>query len=399
MIRTITRRSALFGGLAGVTVLAVGGLVWRAWSGGVFDAGKGPAYELWSDWREDSSPGPLPIVKAGILAASAHNTQPWRFRVASERIALHADAQRHLGPFDPYRREMTLSLGCALENMILAARAAGFEPLIERGAGRLDLSAKADADPVAVVNLRPGERRASALFNAIGDRHTHRGEYDSSRPIFRGLLDEMQALVAGDSAVRLILFVEGDRKLQLGQLTVSATEEIIADHDMAAASARWFRFDWASLQRQRDGITLDAVGLPPLINAAAKILPPPSPVQADEQWLGATRDVHVKTATVLGVIAVRDLYDLSTALAAGQAWQRLHLLATSRGVAAQPLNQAVERVDREAELARPPRMAEALAQVTGDAAWKPTFIFRMGYADRPARLSPRRPMSAVVSES
>jgi len=399
MARTITRRNALLRGLAGVTVLAAGGLVWRAWSGGVFHAGEGPAYELWRDWREDRSPGPLAIVKAGILAASAHNTQPWRFRVSSERIAVHADAQRHLGPFDPYRREMMLSLGCALENMILAARSAGFEPLIERGAGRLSLSAKVDAGPVAVVNLSPRERRTSALFNAIGDRHTHRGGYDSSRPISRDLLDEMQALVAGDAVVRLILFVEGDRKSRLGQLTVSATEDIIADHDMAAASARWFRFDWDSLQQQRDGITLDAVGLPPLINAAAKILPPPSPEQADQQWLGATRDIHVKTATVLGVIAVRDLYDLPTTLAAGQAWQRLHLLATSHGVAAQPVNQAAERVDREAELAHPPRMAEALAQVTGDAAWKPTFIFRMGYADRPARHSPRRPVSAVVSKS
>jgi nitroreductase len=397
MARTITRRGTLLRGLAGVTVLAAGGLVWRAWSGGVFHAGEGPAYELWRDWREDRSP--LGIVKAGILASSAHNTQPWRFRVSSDRIELFADAERHLGPFDTYRREQMLSLGCALENMVLAAQAQGFDPGVNLSPGVLTIPVKAEAVPAAVLDLKRGERRESALFNAIGDRHTHRGAYDPSRSVPRDLLDEMQALVAGDSAVRLILFVEGGRKSRLGQLTVSATEEIIADHDMAAASARWFRFDWASLQQQRDGITLDAVGLPPLINAAAKILPVPTPEQADRQWLEATRDVHVKTATVLGLIAVRDLYDQPTTLAAGQAWQRLHLWATSRGLAAQPVNQAAERVDREAELGRPPRMAEALSQVTGDAAWKPTFIFRMGYADRAARLSPRRPVSAVVSES
>jgi hypothetical protein len=43
-------------------------------------------------------------------------------------------------------------------------------------------------------------------------------------------------------------------------------------------------------------------------------------------------------------------------------------------------------------------MAEELARVTGDANWQPTFAFRMGYADRAARLSPRRPVSAVVSQ-
>lgn len=394
---TITRRGTLLRGLAGVTVLAAGGLVWRAWSGGVFHSGEGPAYELWRDWQKDRVAGPLAIVKAGILAANAHNTQPWRFRIAGDRIEVHADAERHLGAFDPYRREMVLSLGCALENMVHAARAQGFEPVVEPGNGMLTLPAKADMAAAAVLTLKPGERRESELFNAIAERHTHRGAYDTARPVSRALLDEMQALAADDSAVRLLLLVDGDRKARLGGLTVSATEEIIADHDMAAASARWFRFDWASLQQERDGITLDAVGLSPLINAAAKILPLPSPEEADLQWLGATRDVHVKTAAVLGAIAVRDLYDRPTTLAAGQAWQRLHLWATSRGLVAQPVNQAAERVDRESELGRPPRMAEALAQVTGDAAWKPTFIFRMGYADRPARLSPRRPVSAVVS--
>jgi nitroreductase len=395
---TITRRGAVFRGLAGITVLAAGGLAWRAWSGGVFHTGEGPAYEPWRDWRNDRSSGPLAFVKAGILAASAHNTQPWRFRVSDERIEIFADAERHLGSFDPYRREQILSLGCALENMVLAARAQGIEPEVNLIPGTLTLPAKAKTAPVAIVNLRRGARQESALFNAIGDRHTHRGAYDVSRPVSRELLDEMQALVAGVSAIRLLLLVKGDRKSRLGELTVSATGEIIADHDMAAASAGWFRFNWNQVQSQRDGITLDAVGLPPLINAAAKILPAPSAEQADRQWLDATRDVHIKTVAVLGAIAVRELHDRPISLEAGRMWQRLHLWAASRGLAAQPLNQAAEIVDRESELGRPPRMAEALAQVMGDPVWKPTFIFRLGYADNAARLSPRRPVSAVVSK-
>jgi hypothetical protein len=108
--------------------------------------------------------------------------------------------------------------------------------------------------------------------------------------------------------------------------------------------------------------------------------------------------VHIKTAAVLGAIAVRELHDRPISLEAGRMWQRLHLWAASRGLAAQPLNQAAEIVDRESELGRPPRMAEALAQVMGDPVWKPTFIFRLGYADNAARLSPRRPVSAVVSK-
>jgi hypothetical protein len=61
-----------------------------------------------------------------------------------------------------------------------------------------------------------------------------------------------------------------------------------------------------------------------------------------------------------------------------------------------PLNMPPERVDHETQLGEEPRMAAALAEITRDARWRPTFAFRMGYADRPARLSPRRPIDAVL---
>jgi nitroreductase len=93
---------------------------------------------------------------------------------------------------------------------------------------------------------------------------------------------------------------------------------------------------------------------------------------------------------------VRELYDRPQALRAGQRWQRLHLMATARGLAMQPINQPVEMVDREREQGKAPRAAEALLALTGEAAWKPTFAFRAGVPTRPAAPSPRRPVDAVV---
>ena len=72
------RRDFLKG--AGVaTILVMGGTVWRSYDQGVFSTGKGPAYEPWKNWRTDESEGPLGLVRAAILAASPHNTQPWLF--------------------------------------------------------------------------------------------------------------------------------------------------------------------------------------------------------------------------------------------------------------------------------------------------------------------------------
>jgi nitroreductase len=398
MTRTLMNRRTLLKGFAGLTVLAAGGTVYRAWDNGVFDVGGGPAYEPWHDWREAALEGPLALVQAAILASNAHNTQPWRFQVSGDHIAVFADHQRHLGAFDPFRREMALSLGCALENMVHAARAQGLEPRVELAPDRFAVGGPSNpGEAVATLHLSPGERVDGELFQVIANRHTHRGAYEAERPVSSTLQSEMQALLGGREDIRLLLYGEGPAKARLGEIAVAATEDIVADHEMAMDSARWFRFDWRSVQEHRDGVTLDTVGLPPLINAAAKIIPAPSAEQADRQWLEATRNVHVATAPLLGMIAVSDLYDQSTTLDAGRLWQRLHLWATARGLAAQPLNMPPERVDREAELGLEPRMAAALAQVTGDPAWKPTFVFRTGYAERQARLSPRRPLDAVVA--
>jgi hypothetical protein len=84
------------------------------------------------------------------------------------------------------------------------------------------------------------------------------------------------------------------------------------------------------------------------------------------------------------------------ALRAGRAWQRLHLWAASRGLALQPVNAPLERVDRERQLGVEPVTSRRLAGFTGDPAWQPTFAFRAGYPLQPAAASPRRPVEWVL---
>lgn len=124
-------------GAGAVTVLVVGGGVWRAVDQGVFSAGKEPAYEPWQNWQDDDVEGPLVLVKAAILAANPHNTQPWLFQVTESHIEVFADISRHLGAMDVYMREMHIGLGCAVENMLLAAKAYGYETQLALSPGIL----------------------------------------------------------------------------------------------------------------------------------------------------------------------------------------------------------------------------------------------------------------------
>jgi len=100
-------------------VIGAGGLTWRAVSQGVFAAGTGPAYAAWDQWNPPGH-APLNLVRAAVLAASAHNAQPWLFAVTPARIDLFTVPSRNIGTIDPLQREMHISLGCALENLVLA---------------------------------------------------------------------------------------------------------------------------------------------------------------------------------------------------------------------------------------------------------------------------------------
>ena len=116
---------------------------------------------------------------------------------------------------------------------------------------------------------------------------------------------------------------------------------------------------------------------------------PVSSETSQQAWLSQTRDVQLASAPTVGMIVVADRYDRAGAIAAGRVWQRLHLEATLRGLAMQPLNQPIECIDRERQLGRPPKWQRRIAGLT-DGEGQATFAFRVGYARKEAAPSPRR---------
>ena len=116
-------------------------------------------------------------LHAAILAANPHDTQPWLFELRDEAITVYADRARNLGAFDPFRREMHLGLGAAIENLVRAAGVDGYTAYVRPVAGRLKISPGPEPVAVAHITMDPGAPARDPLFEAIPDRHTNRGVY------------------------------------------------------------------------------------------------------------------------------------------------------------------------------------------------------------------------------
>jgi hypothetical protein len=353
------------------------------------------AYEPWRSWRAAGIQSPMTIVHAAILAANAHDSQPWRFQIGSDRIDVYADADRHLGAMDPFRREMHLSLGCALENAVLIARSLGYAADLRTYGGLLqEGGVRDDTGPAASIGLAKRQADASPLAAAIPHRHTNRSPYQGDRSIPTDMLLKLSQLNS-DAAVRLIWITDSAARRDFADATIAATESIVTDSVMIADSDRWFRATDAEIELHRDGPTLYCAGLSPLVLFGARLMPVSTP-SSHRHWIDQTRNAQLGTRPVIGLIAVKDLYDRDGALRAGRLWQRLHLQGTLLGLGMQPLNQLPERVDRERQLGRPSISRKTLAAFSGDAGWQPTFAFRAGWPIRSAAASPRRSLQSVL---
>jgi len=384
----VSRRAALQFlslGAGAVAVAGSGGLTWLATTGGVFSTGTGPAYAAWTA----ASPGgqPLNLVRAATLAANAHNAQPWLFTIANDRIDVFADMSRTLGTMDSLLRELHISLGCAVENLTLAGPPNGVATAVTL------LPDPADARHIATIALSKAPVSQSALFDAITERHTNRGGYHTGRAVTAAQRGALSALVDAPG-MELVWFTTGPQMKAFSALTIRATEAIIADPQQAADDFRWYRPTWHDVQTRKDGITIDPSGQSPLIRAVSKLLPT-TQKQDNDGWLRGTRDTQLPTAAAFGAIVVSDPHDNVQRLRAGRIWQRMHLTATTAGLAMQPLCQIPERIDREASANLSPVFTAAMAAML-PAGTHPVMTFRIGYPTAAALLSPRRPTADVI---
>jgi len=379
------------------TLVAASGEIWLACEAGSLRPLEGAAYSAWSQWSRGGEPGPIRLLRSAVLASSPHNTQPWRFRVTPSRVELYLDAKRSVAGLDPYLREAHIGMGCALENLLLAAAANGYSANVSWNEGSLEGNyAESSLRQVAWVELSTGTPHETALYKAIPDRHTNRSLYDPAKPLPANFASQLLAACDLGPDIRMFLVSDQAERRLLTSINSAANTQLYSDPKVESGSEQWIRWRDADIRKYQDGLTVDNFGLSPFMTAVAKSSP---------LWLlhraaspSSRKSIYEKqmlSAQLMSIIAVRDRLDRRQSLLAGQMWQRAHLFATTQGVAAHPGNEAIEMIDYEKASDQPAKRMTQLQQLIGNAVWQPTFLFLLGYPTLPAHLSPRRPAETV----
>ena len=267
------------------------------------------------------------LVRRAILAPSSHNTQCWRFRIAEKSISIAPDLKRRCPAVDPDDHHLFVSLGCATENMVHAALAAGLhaEP-------RFDPS----GDGVIVVNLEVTQKRISPLFQAISERQCTRGDYDG-QPISPAELRQLEQAGSGEGvSVRLLTARPAIENVL--EYVVAANTVQMHDAAFVAELKTWIRFGAEEALRTGDGLFAGASGNPALPRWLGSRMMGMffTPKSENERYAR-----QIRNAAGIAVF-VSERSDPAHWVEAGRCYERFALQATALGIRNAFLNQPVE---------------------------------------------------------
>lgn len=142
------------------------------------------------------------IVKAGIMAPSGDNVQPWQFAVGKDCITLYIKRDADDSFFNVRQVASLIACGAAIQNMVYMAEVKGLESqtvLFPSGEG---------TDEVARIYLKSsGQPRNETIEEAVYNRSTNRRMY-ATRQIDRDVWSEMQLTTHKEADILLLYNAE-----------------------------------------------------------------------------------------------------------------------------------------------------------------------------------------------
>ena len=377
LVSTTRRDFLIYSGI--ITTGVVAGLV------GFSNYGEGePAYQAWKQIEKGGLTDPEYIVQCGTLAANAHNTQPWSFRILGRRIVLFADLKRNLGRADPRRRLMLMSMGCAVENMSVAAGQLGYAVHIDDADSA---TFPADGGRCAVLELsQRSDSGSHPWFPALFRRCTTRTPFAPLPMPYRDFAAQLGDL-SDLPDIRLEWYESPREQAAIVKAVMLSVQSFVDDEGAYRDGMGWFRRSRQELEQRRDGISIFGGDAPLLVKEWVELFAGEDDLLSPAFKQGEV-DVaqRLAEATPLWVMVRADADIPGAWFRAGRMIERIYLAAAAAGYAVQPITYPTESPAAVAELTRAFGLGSRSV---------PLMLLRVGRAVIPTP-SPRRELASVL---
>jgi len=308
------------------------------------------------------------LIHYATLAANGHNTQPWKFAIRANAIEIYPDTSRELKVVDPQHRELWISLGCALENLLVAARATGYAVEV----------AYPDSSDVIHVNLTSDTPQPNPLFDAIPNRQNTRSEYDG-QPIPASDLDRILSLPIEPGASLRVVTAASELETLVDYVNQGNLSQY-ADTAFVDELIEWLRFNKREALAAMDGLYSVCSGNPEVPGWLGRMF-----VAGTKPQQQADVDAKKLRSSSAAVVIASETEDKTAWVRTGQVYERLALQLTALGIKSAFLNQPIEVSD----------LRSQFQSAVGLGASMPQLLMRFGYADTLPR-SLRRPVDQVL---
>ncbi|HYE59741.1 MAG TPA: hypothetical protein VEA18_00980 [Candidatus Kapabacteria bacterium] len=305
------------------------------------------------------------LVRYAILAPSSHNSQPWQFIISQETIRIQPQEKRMLPFCDPDKRLLFIALGCALENLLIAADYFGFQTHIVKAEDEIRVSFQ-KKDQTAVP---PSVHR---IFS-IPKRRMNRNPYEDRMPD----IEWMKAYGTAEMEVHTV--TEQKKRNDIADVMLAFKTYKFSDIHFRQELARYKRNNFTRLFTGIPGFTM---GFPHvksfLAPLAIRLLNVAKLTQKEDEEL-------LKRQTPVLVLLCTKEDNHKTWIEVGQLYERLSLHAIELGMQT-AINAIPDRLDFLSKL-------KGIVQT----AYHPQIFFRLGFALKTPEHSPRLPIEEVIT--
>ena len=314
----------------------------------------------------------MEIIRLATLAPSGHNTQPWRFSVNKNMIAILPDYTRSLPVVDPDDHALFISLGCALENLVIAADHYGYSHDINYVLG------KEKSEKIEVALKKRGDSRDYELFEAIPRRQATRRQFNGI-PIPEKDLQTLKT-VSSQEGVIFKIFTEEAEIEPFIEFIKEGNRIQFNNKRFVDELVSWIRFSKSDAERLRDGLRSAVMGAPSIPQWMGKIV---MKLTSPENEAKKCEKLIKSSSGLILFIAMNN--DKLSWINLGRSFERVSLSATLLNIKHAHLNMPCEEIS----------IRQKLQKHLGLINEQPLLLLRIGYADSmPASF--RRPVEDVL---